>query len=102
MRMLQGRQHIAITSENPNAFGRIEIGGLRRLSHRVRCSNLAGRWRYDSKLSNPWLNCPGLPRPVAAVLAALRFRDLNTALLTGLGAAGRREALAYADAQGLT
>jgi hypothetical protein len=65
-------------------------------------SNLAGKSRYDSKLSNPWLHCPGLPAPVAAVLAALHFREPSSAALAGLRELDRREALAYCDRQGLT
>jgi hypothetical protein len=53
-------------------------------------------------LSNLWLNAPGLPAPVAAVLAALHFREPDTARLAGLGEEGRREARDYCDRQGLT
>lgn len=57
-------------------------------------------------MSNPWfdlrgLNCPGLPAHAAAVLAALHFRDPAAQRLADLGADGRREALAYADREGL-
>jgi len=47
------------------------------------------------------LNCPGLPRPVAAVLAALHFRKSSPARLRELNEADRREALAWCDRQGL-
>jgi hypothetical protein len=61
-----------------------------------------GGWLADSKLSNLWLNCRGLPRPVAAVLAALHFREPSVASLTALSGADRQQALDYCDRQGLT
>lgn len=43
-----------------------------------------------------------MPAPVAAVLAALHFREPDTGRLSDLGGQDRREALSYCDAQGLT
>jgi len=54
------------------------------------------------KLSNLWLNRPGLPGPVAAVLAALHFRKSSPARLLELNETERRDALAWSDRQGLT
>jgi hypothetical protein len=53
-------------------------------------------------LSNLWLNCPGLPAPAAAVLAALHFREPSPGRLAGFNEHDRREALAYCDREGLT
>jgi hypothetical protein len=53
-------------------------------------------------LSSLWSHCPGLPKPIAAVLAALHFREPDAANFAGLNDAERREALAWCDRQGLT
>lgn len=54
------------------------------------------------RLSNLWLNCPGLPRPVAAVLGTLHFRKSSAARLRDLNEAERRKVLTWCDQQGLT
>jgi hypothetical protein len=53
-------------------------------------------------LPNLWLQCPGLPPHVSAVLAALHFCEPAADRLIGLDDDGLREALAWCDRQGLT
>jgi MFS family permease len=63
---------------------------------------LAGDGCYDFKVSNPWPNCPTLPRHAAAVLGALHLDEPE---LSGLGQLTEREwraALDYADRERIT
>ena len=78
---------------------RLPIGEIETLAGGTACPTEDAE--METHLSNPWLNCPGLPAPVAAVLAALHFRE-PSALLSTLGGSDRQEALNYADRHGLT
>ena len=62
--------------------------------------------RYDSglpnpDLSNPWLNCPGLPAGAAAALASLHFADPRPEMLSRLNDAERTAALDFCHHAGL-
>jgi len=58
--------------------------------------------RYDSGLSNPWLNCTGLPAGAAAVLAALHLGEPRPERLANLGEEEQAAALDYCHHAGLT
>ena len=58
--------------------------------------------RYDSGLSNPWLNCTGLPAGAAAVLAALHLGEPRPDGLANLREDERGAALDYCHHAGLT